>query len=422
MDTIPFRISWNGPIDPSKLNEPDGDIITLPMVTKDKEKYHCRFSSEEDSIGNQKPAADEYDGPSAKEIIDGFSLKPFCSYRVEAYWTYELCHGKSLRQYHEGQDPHSEEGVIVHPEYLLGKFKQYQAEDEGNVMVLNGIKYPYFTVEYDDGTLCDLTNVPRQTLVHYICHESGNSDIIQIKETSTCEYTAVVITSKLCKHPNYRPPLESSRVISCHSLDGAPDKPKMHAEMERILYQRESTFSSSVKKAGRPMPSVTKSEQEATRTAIGKSEDDNFLKNFLSGDQCLQGGTGWWSFELCYGKTAMQYHLEKGKRVTNIVLGKWDSNEHHMWLAKHPQKKPKSLSNRKFITQYYSGGDVCDETKKPRSVEVKLKCSTSASSTSHAVAIYLLEPKLCEYILTVESAILCDLVKQANDDGLLTNL
>jgi len=37
------------------------------------------------------------------------------------------------------------------------------------------------------------------------------------------------------------------------------------------------------------MPSVTKSEQEATRTAIGKSEDDNFLKNFLSGDQCLQG-------------------------------------------------------------------------------------------------------------------------------------
>jgi len=52
------------------------------MVTKDKEKYHCRFSSEEDSIGNQKPAADEYDGPSAKEIIDGFSLKPFCSYRV----------------------------------------------------------------------------------------------------------------------------------------------------------------------------------------------------------------------------------------------------------------------------------------------------------------------------------------------------
>jgi len=44
----------------------------------------------------------------------------------------------------------------------------------------------------------------------------------------------------------------------------------------------------------------------------------------------------------------MQYHLEKGKRVTNIVLGKWDSNEHHMWLAKHPQKKPKSLSNRKY--------------------------------------------------------------------------
>lgn len=58
-------------------------------------------------------------------------------------------------------------------------------------------------------------------------------------------------------------------------------------------------------------------------------------------------GTGWWSFELCYGKTVKQYHLEGGKRVTNILLGKWVKTEHMTWLEKNPAKRPRAKPNRK---------------------------------------------------------------------------
>ena len=47
-------------------------------------------------------------------------------------------------------------------------------------------------------------------------------------------------------------------------------------------------------------------------------------------------------------------------------------------------------------------------TGKPRHVEVKLKCKKSESPS--AVSIYLLEPKTCEYVLGVESPLVCDIL------------
>ena len=29
----------------------------------------------------------------------------------------------------------------------------------------------------------------------------------------------------------------------------------------------------------------------------------DFFQRFLSGEECLIGGTGWWKYELCYGET-----------------------------------------------------------------------------------------------------------------------
>ena len=50
---------------------------------------------------------------------------------MESYWTYELCHGKHLRQYHEEQDPKSEnDKPLIHPEYYLGNYKEDQDTDE----------------------------------------------------------------------------------------------------------------------------------------------------------------------------------------------------------------------------------------------------------------------------------------------------
>lgn len=50
--------------------------------------------------------------------------------------------------------------------------------------------------------------------------------------------------------------------------------------------------------------------------------------------------------------------------------------------------------------------------------QVKLKCLEGSSSPG-AVALYLLEPKTCEYILGVESPLICNILPEADDNGLV---
>jgi len=42
---------------------------------------------------------------------------------------------------------------------------------------------------------------------------------------------------------------------------------------------------------------------------LSEENDSEFLKGFLSGQECLTGGTGWWKYELCYGKQVTQFHV-----------------------------------------------------------------------------------------------------------------
>ena len=56
-------------------------------------------------------------------------------------------------------------------------------------------------------------------------------------------------------------------------------------------------------------------------------------------------------------------------------------------------------------------------SEKPRQVEVKLKCKRSDSPST--VSLYLLEPKTCEYVLGIESPLVCDIIHLADDDGLM---
>lgn len=77
-------------------------------------------------------------------------------------------------------------------------------DEEVPTILLEGTKYPYYRVEHSQGTDCDLTSEPRKTSVYYVCHESGRGDIYQVKETVTCEYSAIILLADLCNHPLYR--------------------------------------------------------------------------------------------------------------------------------------------------------------------------------------------------------------------------
>ena len=53
-------------------------------------------------------------------MLEKLFVSSKCAYRLEHYWTYELCHGKSLRQYHEERDGKN----IKLTEYFLGHYNK----------------------------------------------------------------------------------------------------------------------------------------------------------------------------------------------------------------------------------------------------------------------------------------------------------
>lgn len=147
-------------------------------------------------------------------------------------------------------------------------------------------------------------------------------------------------------------------------------------------------------------------------------EDTSIVESFLSGKTCLTGGTGWWKYEFCYGKYVKQFHVDKLGSKTQIMLGKFKEEDHKEFLKNHPEKRPKSKEQRKQIIHFYSEGSTCDKSGKPRQVEVVLKCLENAQSQS-AVSLYLLEPTICNYVLGVESPLICNILDRVDEDGLV---
>ena len=157
-----------------------------------------------------------FQGPSVLQLLERLFVQSQCAYRLEHYWTYELCHGKNLRQYHEEREGKG----IKTTEYFLGYYStemhaENKKEYEENVQQkhhrkplhkkIESLNMPYYEIVMKDGTLCDLNGQTRTTRVHYVCYPTGKNEIYSLKESSTCEYEVVVLTSVLCNHPDYRP-------------------------------------------------------------------------------------------------------------------------------------------------------------------------------------------------------------------------
>ena len=54
-------------------------------------------------------------------------------------------------------------------------------------------------------------------------------------------------------------------------------------------------------------------QQQAPLGNLGADVDREFLEGFLSGRECLPGGSGWWRYEICYGKHVIQLHVNRKK-------------------------------------------------------------------------------------------------------------
>ncbi|XP_051868868.1 endoplasmic reticulum lectin 1 isoform X1 [Pristis pectinata] len=452
-DDVPFRITWPGPEftlpTTGGLYKPDDFII---ITTAHNERYKCMLPS----IGNGDQDEDnDYKGHGPGELLEPLLKQSSCSYRIESYWTYEVCHGKHIRQYHEEKETGQQKVNIQ--EYYLGtmttptdseakdpaamqpdeseteteKFKVHTKNIEGQIT-------PYYPVIMGNGTPCSLKqNKPRVTTVMYVCHPEAKHEILSVAEVTTCEYELVILTPLLCSHPKYRFKTSPVNDIFCQSVHGSPLRPQSLEELEkqqeemmkppfnnqRIQEEIDATSTKDDKFATHKSISIGGQQPVAVGTIhISKLTDEQLIQEFLSGSYCFHGGVGWWKYEFCYGKHVQQYHEDKGSGKNIIVVGTWNKEEHITWAAKNSarsyQWREDGTQKVRVVSHFYGNGDLCDLTGKPRQVVVKLKCKESESP--HAVTIYMLEPQTCQYILGVESPIICKILDTADESGLFS--
>uniref|UniRef100_A0A674B7A7 Endoplasmic reticulum lectin n=1 Tax=Salmo trutta TaxID=8032 RepID=A0A674B7A7_SALTR len=424
-DEIPFKINWPGaeftlPTSGALYKEDDFVIMT----TTEKEKYKCLLPSLSNGDGDDDKV---YAGPTPGDLLDPLFKQNSCSYRIESYWTYEVCHGKHVRQYHEEK----ETGQIKVQEYVLGSMTK---STESSRQKYKCQLTPYYPVLMAHGTACVLKqNTPRSTNVLYVCHPEAKNEILSIAEVTTCEYEVVVLTPLICAHPKYRFKSSPVNAIFCQAMSGSPLRPHSLSQMDREQELLKPTFTAAEEStspvreeafSSTHKPLVVGGQTQVTvgTTHISRLTDEQLIKEFLSGSYCLHGGVGWWKYEFCYGKHVHQYHEDKEQGKNIVVVGSWNAEEHLQWaqknVARSYQFKDDGVQKVKLVSLFYGHGDVCDLTGKPRQVIVKLKCKESESP--HAVTVYMLEPQTCQYVLGVESPVICQILDTADEKGLLS--
>lgn len=248
-----YKISWKGPLkDDVTFNEDN----VVRIATQANEKYICVVPNSSDQTINfdysakNESSQDKEANDNPKDINPIKLLEPLlkgnvCSYKYELYWIYELCHGKFLRQYHEeGAKLKSK----ISQEYYLGRMEpeQITAHEEEYTkrsldtdqtgqstrptILIDGHHKPFITLNMTAGTICDLTKRSRASKIIYACNEEPKNELYSIKETSTCEYEAIVLSPLLCKHKDFRVDTSTQHEIKCYSIDGSPLRPEKTLE------------------------------------------------------------------------------------------------------------------------------------------------------------------------------------------------
>lgn len=207
---------------------PDHDQESTVMLNKNGEKFLCYLPKVEKSKSG-KPVNQQNRSSlileterqiklkTPDELLEVF--KDLCFLRQEGWWAYEFCYQKKLRQIHV-------ENEKVVQEYVLGVFdSEATAAYHQNLSDISVLKDPrskdasqrYHAHQYTNGTICDLTNQPRETEVRFVCSEP-RAMISSITEISTCKYALTIQSPMLCRHPLFQDEKPSWQRIDCNVL------------------------------------------------------------------------------------------------------------------------------------------------------------------------------------------------------------
>ena len=458
-DLISYRIVFKNYEEYEKLATPNEqgqwtvkqDENWVKMKSADDEEYTCLLPVIQ---SNTKKRIENYVGPSPAELLEPLYKVSDCSYRMEPYWNYEVCHGRYILQYHD------EKETKVRRQYYLGNFYSTQAQMEAKKFdQLNPPKrkvgddsQAYYPVTYVHGTTCDITNHPRTTTLIYVCEEGAKNFIQSINEISSCTYEIVIMTSRLCAHPSFQKAPTKEHEIQCFTgpnikTESAKPKSLINIENEgsnqfmkefgtytgakdflNSIFERVDSNAAELAQINALLEAIKSSKKEPSaigskfnkETKIVSSSSPEYIQEFWQGKNCLKSGTGYWKYEVCFGKKVSQFNDSPGKQRQTILLGNFDQQAQIEWIEKNPHKAPLIEEDKVVQANYiFNGGDKCDETGKPRTCELRIRCRKDSADK---VVIYLMEPETCSYIMVVESDLLCEGLEKVDKNGLLAEM
>uniref|UniRef100_A0A2K6H001 Endoplasmic reticulum lectin n=1 Tax=Propithecus coquereli TaxID=379532 RepID=A0A2K6H001_PROCO len=409
-DDIPFRVNWPG---------------TEFSLVNHMNQYECIcFKGSFVDIFQESEEEKEYKGPNPRELLEPLFKQSSCSYRKCVFR--QFCHCVNIIEYTFT----NLDGIYI---FIYTYF--FPAENQILFYTfffkiptknIEGQMTPYYPVGMGNGTPCSLKqNRPRSSTVMYICHPESKHEILSVAEVTTCEYEVVILTPLLCNHPKYRFRASPVNDIFCQSLPGSPFKPltlrqlEQQEEILRVPFRRskeedlQSTKEERFPAIHKPIAIGSQPMLTVGTTHISKLTDDQLIKEFLSGSYCFHGGQV---------ISINVYSMMSNSGKTSVVVGTWNQEEHIEWAKKNTARvyhlQDDGTQTVRMVSHFYGNGDICDITDKPRQVTVKLKCKESDSP--HAVTVYMLEPHSCQYILGVESPVICKILDTADENGLLS--
>ncbi len=290
-----------------------------------KSAYTCRVPI--DSFAAQLapsepvPPAAQPD-PESEFVMVLRSLKGSCVRSQLGYWTYEVCIGQSVNQFHA-------EGGSVSVQYSLGTYaRSVNKKSSDGVSNAASNTVPILEI-FNGGTNCDETGSGRNSIVGYVCG-LGDLTLSDVKEHEVCGYKMVVSSRAFCSRPSSSNPATASQT----SGSGPP-------------------------------------------AAAGPVTMRSIVNELGSG--CYAHVDGWWTYQLCPGTVMKQYHATPAGSVdpaSEYSLGTFN--------ASASDQEPAAAKHRLPVVyrEEYSQGTPCDiGSKQHRSTIVSYECDVDAAPT-----------------------------------------
>jgi hypothetical protein len=351
-----------------------------------------------------------------------------CIKKNTGWWTYEVCHGDEVRQYHPEQNK-----VDSSQSWSLGRIDfatrplVVHNEPKASTPATGGSSH--VVVEFAGGQFCDEIKAPRSGELHYVCSDavlfesSLQPAVIQsIDEPTKCRYIIVVAVPTLC---------------------AVLPKPVKTGEEQGLGGQQQSAAE----------------EASAIPIADGPEASERRLEHTISSiaeqynGACFYRVDGWWTYELCINRHVRQFRQPE-KEEKELEDDKGDTVEQEFYLGLFQGSVPAgdldvvgAKSNaaadvgerakggtraarkgsyaahlhrhdpvRSFASAEYSAGDPCEvgpewesdiarlEQSRYRETEVRFQCAENGRDSLVSVR----EVTTCAYLLVFASARLCE--------------